>query len=163
MKKCVPRLQGIEEQIAKVDKIVFMAVKQDILEMIRPLSKILQSNDLLTPELLTSIMSAKKALNKVQKLIRQCGSSTLTDFPQFFPAASGIITQLESDDIVINDRNRVGGNDSNSSIQGFRLRGSLENALDRTKDRMLKILDVLVDVIKNRFAEIVENPIYNAF
>ena len=42
MKKCVPRLQ---EQTAKVEKIVYMAVKKDVLEMVQPLSKTLQDID----------------------------------------------------------------------------------------------------------------------
>ena len=166
MKKCVPRLQGLEEQTAKVEKIVFMAVKQDILEMIRPLSKVLQDNDLLTPELLTAVTKCTKGLGKVEKLIRECGPSAFSQFGNVFPSASGVITQLQQSHDIIYDRSlrsRAGENtSSNSSINGFRLRGNLETAIKKAKDRIETILVALVEVIKERFGAIIEDPIFKA-
>ena len=167
MKKCVPRLQGLEEQTAKVENILYMAVKQDVLEMVQPLSKTLQDNDLLTPELLTAVAKCVKALRKVQKLVRECGSSVFTQFDHLFPASSGIIIQLKEseDDIIINDRplrNRVTDNTTNSSLHGFRLCGSLDRAIERNKDRIVTILAALVDVVNKRFSELIDNPIFKA-
>ena len=166
MKKNVPRMQGLEMQIAKVNKIIFMGVKQDVLEIIRPLSKILQDNDLLSPKLFTAIINSRKSIKKIQKLLRECGEATFTNFPQFFPTASVIIFQLkESDEIVTSDRklrSREGNSHRNSSIQGFQLRGRLENAIEQTKDQMVTILGALVDIYDTRFADIIENPIYKA-
>ena len=99
MKKCVPRLQGLEQQTVKVDKVVFMAVKQDVLEMVRPLSKNLQNNALLTTELITAVSKAVTTLKKIHKLLHYAAFSP---FENLFPTASVIITQLmESDNIRI--------------------------------------------------------------
>ena len=147
-------------------KIIFMSVKQDVLEIIHLLSKILQDNDLLSPELFTAILNSWKSIKKIQKLLWECGAAAFTNFPQFFPIASVIIFQLkESDEIVIPDRevcSREANSHRNSSIQGFQLRGSLENAIKQTKDQMVTILGGLVDIYDTRFADIIENPIYKA-
>ena len=99
-------------------------------------------------------------------MLRECGATAFTNFPQFFPTASVIIFQLkESDEIVIPDRevrSREGNSHRNSSIQGFQLRGSLENAIVQTKDQMVTILGALVDIYNTWFADIIENPIYKA-
>ena len=111
------------------------------MEIICLLSKILQDNDLLSPELFTAILNSRKSIKKIQKLLR------------------------ESDEIVIPDRevrSREGNSHRNSSIQGFQLRGSLENAIEQTKDQMVTILGALVDIYDTRFADIIENPIYKA-
>ena len=101
MKKNVPRMQGLEMQIAKVNKIIFMSVKQDVLEILCPLSKILQDNGLLSPELFTAILNSRKSIKKIQKLLRECGEATFTNFPQFFPTASVIIFQLIRNSVVV--------------------------------------------------------------
>ena len=99
-------------------------------------------------------------------MLHECGAVIFTDFPQFFPTASAIIVQLtESDDIIISDREVRSNNDNsdtNSSVQGFRLRGSLNSAIEQTKNQMLVILGALVDIYDSRFADIIENPIYKA-
>ena len=143
-----------------------MAVKQDILEMVMPLSKILQDIDLLTPELINAVRKCVEAIGKVKKLVDECGDSVFTQFENVFPGASAITMQLqESDDIVINDRpsrNTVEENTVHTNIQGFRLCGSVDVALNKTRWRFDSILTTLSEVITNRFEAIIENPIYKA-
>ena len=69
------------------------------------------------------------------------------------------------DDIVINDRpsrSTVEENTIHTNIQGFRLRGSIDVALNKTRRQFNSILTTLSEVITNRFEAIIENPIYKA-
>lgn len=120
-----------------MDKIIFMSVKQDILEIIRrPLVKYCK---IITYCCLSFLLNSKKVVKEVLKLLSECGTPTFVDFPQLFPTASSIISQLHEYNIIIQDRNvRSTSNqelEENSSLQGFRL--MLPNAIEKRKIRQL--------------------------
>ena len=65
MKSAEPKMEGFEKSICKTNHIVLHAIKLDLLQLIRPVSKILQDNALLSPEFITLCQTAN---TNVQKL-----------------------------------------------------------------------------------------------
>ena len=54
MKELVPKMEGIKNNVCIIKRLLFESAKLDILNLIKPLSKTLQDNSLVTPEFLTS-------------------------------------------------------------------------------------------------------------
>ena len=67
MKSAVPKMEDFEKSVCKTNHIVFHAVKLDLLQLIKPVRKILQDNELLSPEFITLCQTA---INNVKKLTK---------------------------------------------------------------------------------------------
>ena len=70
MKSAVPKMEGFEKSMCKTSHIVFHAGKLDMHQLIRPVSKILQDNALISSEFITSpefITLCQTVINNVQK------------------------------------------------------------------------------------------------
>ena len=75
MKKLVPVLEGICKNIASTKSLLFNSVKLDILNLLQPMSKILQDTSLLSPTFITacevSMQNVKCMKNLVEEKQRQ--------------------------------------------------------------------------------------------
>ena len=73
MKLVVPKMEGFEKSMCKTSHIVFHAVKLDMLQLIRPVSKILQDNALISPGFITLCQAVVNNVQKTHKLLSSKG------------------------------------------------------------------------------------------
>ena len=90
MRKCVPKMRELERQAGVVGKIVFMAVKQDVL------SKDLQDSDLITPELLNAVTKCIAALEKVVRLLQNMDRWHSYNSVTYFQRHQKLLSNLKS-------------------------------------------------------------------
>ena len=101
MKLAVPKMEGFEKSMCKTSHIVFHAVKLDMLQLIIPVSKILQDNVLISPEF---IMLCQTVINGVQKAHKLLSSKRVDAFLEknVFPETNKLLSQInENNNIVI--------------------------------------------------------------
>ena len=73
MKLAIPKTEGFKKSMCKTSHIVFHAVRLDMLQLIRPVSKILQDNALISPEFITLCQTVINNVQKAHKLLRSKG------------------------------------------------------------------------------------------
>ena len=91
------KLQGMQKQTTNVDKLVFSAIKQDVLAVLIPTSKILQENGLILPNLITICKSAIQNIKKLKRLVEENGSDVFQNV-KIFPNCSSFIKELITDE-----------------------------------------------------------------
>ena len=149
MKSAVPKMEGFEKSMCKTSHIVFHAVKLDILQLIRPISKILQDNVLISPEFITLCQTIINNVQKAHKLLNLKDVDTFSG-KNVFPETNKLLSQINKDNnIVITERQTCMtdhfGGDKNVSLEGYQMQGSVENALEICHRECLKILCTLED------------------
>lgn len=110
IKKIKATLQGIKSDVCHVDKIIYAGCKQDVLALVKPLSKVSQDNELILPSLITC---CAKTLKLVDLLLTSEGSdalrrkevfpNTVTLINQFSPEATNIVLERQTrNDMQVN-------------------------------------------------------------
>ena len=71
MKKLVPVLEGIRKNIASTKSLLFNSVKLDILNLLQPMSKILQDMSLLSPTFITTCKVTMQNVKCMKNLVEE--------------------------------------------------------------------------------------------
>ena len=100
MKFAVPKMEGFEKSMCKTSHIVFHAVKLDMLQLIIPVSKILQDNVLISPEF---IMLCQTVINSVQKAHKLLSSKCVDAFLEknVFPETNKLLSQINKNNNIV--------------------------------------------------------------
>ena len=87
IKKIKADLEGYRSNICNVDRIVFSGAKQDVLNVVQPLSKVMQENSLIMPSIITSCAKTLKSIGKLNEIILTKGPDAFKD-SELFPHAT---------------------------------------------------------------------------
>ena len=155
MKSAVPKMEGFEKFMCKTSQTVFHAVKLDMLQLIRPVSTILQDNALISPEFITLCQTVINNVQKAQKLQSSKGVDAFLE-KNVFLETNKLLSQIDKSNnvVVIERKTRMTahfGGDKNISLEGYQMQGSVENALEICHREFLKILCTLEESIRVRF------------
>ena len=85
---------GHKNDATNLDYIFFNGAKEDILGILRPLSKLFQENALLLPSLLTNISRTLCTMTKFQKLLNDEGQEALKR--DVFPSLAKLLNKISS-------------------------------------------------------------------
>ena len=138
---------------------MFHAVKLDMLQLIRPVSKILQDNALISPEFITLCQTLINNAQKAHNLLSSKGVNAFSE-KNVFPETNKLLSQIDKDNnlVIIERQTRMTAHfegDKNVSLEGSRMRGSVEIC----HREFLKILCTLDESIRVRFNSIIGNPV----
>ena len=128
IKKIIPKLQGYKNDVCVTKRVVFEAIKLDVLRLLEPVRKTLQEISLLTPKLLSICRNEIKVLEKLLHLLNRDGSNVF-HCDDIFKKASKILEQLsvEEEDIVPERQIRAAAaenpNNNFCNFQGYLLKG----------------------------------------
>ena len=123
MKLAITKMEGFEKSMCKTSCIVFHAIKLDMLQLIRPVSKILQDNALISPEF---ILLCQRVINNVQKAQKLLSLKSVDAFLEktVFPEMNTVLSQIgKYNNVVFIERQthmtaHFGG-DKNVSLEGY--------------------------------------------
>ena len=163
MKLAIPKIEGLEKSICKTSHIVFQVVKLDMLQLIRPVSKILQYNALTSPEFITLCQTVINNVQEAHKLLSLKGVDAFLE-KNVFPEMNKLLSQINKDNnVVIIERQTCMtahfGGDKNVSLKDYRMWGSVENALEICHHEFVKTLCGLEQSIRVKFNSIIGNPV----
>ena len=102
MKDSKATIEGINRKVCQTVHVVFQALKLDVLTVILPLSKIMQSVDLLTPEYFTVCSTTVDNIAKVKTLLEGLDGPDYEFDDIVFTNIKSIVEQLidESETVV---------------------------------------------------------------
>ena len=163
MKDVGPKLQGMLKNVTQTARVLYNSIKQDILMVIRPTTKILQRCDLL-PELITICSTTVKTVKKLMKLVDEEKGEAFKR-RELFPTCSILdqITVEEKETVAPRQtRSDVAPTLTNFSYHGYLLKGSLEHALKECLEEFVPILSKLETSLAKRLGSLTEEPICKA-
>lgn len=166
MKALVPKLTGIKNNTCKTKRVLFNAVKLDVLRILEPVSKTLQEVALVLPQVISVCSGVVKNVCKVHKLLTANGTAAFYR-DDIFPETSEILERMavEDDDIIPERQTRrtaAADTDNFVLLDGYLLSGSINDSLMACLEEFLCILPKLEEALKVRLGSIVDDPIYKA-
>ena len=169
MKKMQATLAGHKADICHVDKVIYAGVKQDVLTVIQPLSKVLQNNSLILPALITCCVKTLKTVKKLDELLSNEGPDALRR-SKVFPSAVSLINQMseECENIIPGRQTRndtlenPGKNKSLFYEDTYLLTGELQSSIQKVHKEIHIIVKNLYKALKVRLDPIVEDPLFQA-
>ena len=151
----------------KQKKVIFEAIKLDILRLLEPVSKILQEVSLLTPKLLLVCRKAIKSFEKLLLLLNRDGKEAFHR-NDIFKTASEILEQLsnEENDIIPERQTRVAAaenpNNDFCEFHGYIVTGSLDSAMEIKLKEFKTIVESLIKALKSRLEPLLKNEVFKA-
>ena len=123
MKLAIPKIEAIEKSICKTSHIVFQVVKLDMLQLIRPVSKILHYNVLISPEFIMLCQTVINIVQKAHKLQSLKGVDAFLE-KNVFPEMNKLLSQIDKDNniVIIERQTRMTAHfrgDNNVSLEGY--------------------------------------------
>lgn len=169
IKKIKAEMEGHKSNICHVDRIIYVGAKQDVLNLIRPLGKVLQDNSLILPSLITCCARTLKSVKKLDQILLQEGTDAFNR-PELFPNAKSLIDQMseEQEEIVPErqTRNTSSANPGNHQTLFFKgsylLVGKLQSSLKKVHREIHTIVTGLYETLKTRLDPFVEDPLFKA-
>ena len=113
--------------MCKTNHIVFHTVQLVMLQLIRPVSKILQDNGLVSLEFITLCQTVISNVQKAYKLVSSEGMDAFLG-KNVFPEINKLLSQIDKDNnvVIIECQTRMTaqfGGDKNVSLEGYRMQG----------------------------------------
>lgn len=167
IKKIVAKLEGYKSDVCDTKRVVFEAIKLDVLRLLEPVSKTLQEASLLTPKLLSVCRKGIKSFEKLLLLLNRDGKDAFHR-DDIFKTASEILEQLSDneDDIIPERRTRAGAaenpNNRFCEFHGYLLKGDLERAMEINCEEFKSILESLIEALKTRLQPLLDNDVFRA-
>ena len=91
MKLVIPKMEGFKKSMCKTSQIVFHTAKSDMLQLIRPVSKILQDNALISPAFITLCQTVINNAQKAHKLLSSKGVDAFLE-KNVFPETNKLLS-----------------------------------------------------------------------
>ena len=132
IKKLKSKLEGVQKSVTSVTSLIFNSVKLDVLEVVRPISKILQETSLLSSTLLTTCTVAMENISQMSDLIgnwKERGK-----IKELFPRTLKVLDSLEKESANLIPNQQLRGNDETGNetlFYGYSMKRNVQNALDK--------------------------------
>ena len=164
MKDLKPKVQGIKNNISIVKRLLFISVKLDILIAIRPLSKTLQDNSLITPEFVTACKMTIENIERIRDMIVTQKNEMYNS--DFFPNTRKIVGELLCDDeeIISERQSRSETAEERGkkyTFHGYLMKGDLDVVKEAVEKEFISILTKLAEVLKDRFSCFLEDSTFH--
>ena len=109
IKKLKSKLEGVRKSVTSVTALIFNSVKPDVLEVVRPMSKILQETSLLSPTLLTTCTVTMENISWMSDLIENWKEKG--KIKELFPRTLKVLDSLEKESANLIPHQQLRGND----------------------------------------------------
>ena len=76
MKGAKPTLMGHLKNASKLEIVIYLAARQDILAYLSPFSQTLENEKLLVPGAITAMINAKNTMSRISKILKEKGPAT---------------------------------------------------------------------------------------
>ena len=133
IRKVKATLEGIRSDLCHTDSLLFNFVKQDVLAIIQPLTKVLQESEIILPEIISSCQRSIKLIGKLGKLLNAQGVEAFSN-TEIFSSIANMFKYLQpNEEEVIPQRatrnaTRENPTNSHSLFHDFLLSGDIEEA-----------------------------------
>lgn len=169
IKKVKSTLEGLRSNICQTERIIFCGVKEDVLSIVQPLSKVLQENSLILPALITCCSKTLKSIKKLDELLERDGLEALNN-AEVFPSTAKLIEKMSDEETGIipnrQTRKEASGNPDNKYTlfhnSSYLLKGNMHVALQKVHREIHSIVKNLHDAFKVRLDPIVEDELFQA-
>ena len=157
MKKLVPVLEGTRKNIANTKSLLFNSVNLDILNLLQPMSKILQDTLLLSPTFIITCEVTMQNVKRMRNLVEEKQRETFHD-SELFHHTRLVLNQLTEkvQEIVPQHQtcsDRAENPDHNYSLfHDYLLSCGADESLDAVINEALEIIDKLITSFENRFS-----------
>ena len=141
IKKLKSKLEGVRKSATSVTALIFNSVKPDVLEVVRPMSKILQETSLLSPTLLTTCTVTMENISRMSDLIENWKEKG--KIKELFPCTLKVLDSLEKEFANLIPDRQLRGNDETGNetlFYGYSIKGNVQNALDKVLNEMKTVL-----------------------
>ena len=140
-------------------------MKEDVLAILRPMTKVLQDSKLIAPTLISVCSNSIRTLKKLKSLVdSEMGEAFMRK--ELFPKAASLLEKLtaETTDVIPNRQTRHTEETSNKYVlyHDYLLVGGIEEALQNVAEDFAVILLKLVERLQHRLESIVEDPVIKA-
>ena len=168
IKKVKATLEGLRSDLCRTDRIIFNYVKQDILAIIRPLSKVLQENDMILPSLVTNCKRSISVIRKLERLLQRDGAEVFSN-ADIFPTTSKLLSlHLHQTEETVNIRTttrsatRRNPHNIHSLYHDFLLDEDIDDAKSQVFEELTTICSALKIALQSRIGPIIEDEIFAA-
>ena len=165
--KIKAKLEGYKNNVCETKRVLFEAIKTDVLQILEPVSKTLQEASLLTPKLLSVCRKVIKTIDKLLILLnREGGEAFHRD--DVFPTASDILEQLaDNDEEILPERQTraqaaANPNNNHALFHDYLLKGSVEDAIETCKNEYIMIVELLKEALSTRLESLLENDLFKS-
>ena len=152
IKKLKSKLEGVRKGVTSVTALIFNSVKLDVLEVVRPMSKILQETSLLSPTLLTTCTVTMENISWMSDLIENWKEKG--KIKELFPRTLKVLDSLEKEFANLIPDRQLRGNDATGNetlFYGYSMKGNVQNALDKVLNEMKAILKKMKQSFSDRY------------
>ena len=152
IKKLKSKLEGVRKGVTSVTPLIFNSVKLDVLEVVRPMSKILQETSLLSPTLLTTCTVTMENISWMSDLIENWKEKG--KIKELFPRTLKVLDSLEKEFANLIPDRQLRGNDATGNetlFYGYSMKGNVQNALDKVLNEMKAILKKMKQSFSDRY------------
>ena len=126
IKKLKSKLEGVRKSVTSVTALIFNSVKPDVLEVVRPMSKILQETSLLSPTLLTTCTVTMENISRMSDLIENWKEKGKIE--ELFPRTLKVLDSLEKESGNLIPDRQLRGNDETGNetlFYGYSMKGNV--------------------------------------
>ena len=165
--KAKATLQGIRSDLCHTDCLLFNFVKQDVLAIIQPLTKVLQESEIILPALISSCQRLIKVIGKLGKLVDAQGVEAFSN-TEIFSSTANMLQYLQpNEEEVIPQRatrnaTRENSTNSHSLFHDFLMSGNIEGAKERVLGEFKSIVDSLHKSLQSRLGPIMQEAVFAA-
>ena len=167
IRKVKATLQGIRSDLCHTDRLLFNFVKQDVLAIIQPLTKVLQESEIILPALFSSCQRSIKVIGKLGKLLDAQGVEAFSN-TEIFSSTANMLQYLQpNEEEVIPQRatrnaTRENPTNSHSLFHDFLMSGNIEGAKERVLGEFKSIVDGLHKSLQSRLGPIMQEAVFAA-
>ena len=167
MKKLAPILEGICKNIASTKSLLFNSIKLDILNLLQPMSKILQDTLLLSPTFITTCEVTMQNVKRMKNLVEEKQREAFHD-SELFHHTRLVLNQLteEVQEIVPQCQtcsDTAKNPDHNYSLfHDYLLSREVDESVDAVINEALEIIDKLITSFENCFSCFIKDDFFTA-
>ena len=145
IKKLKSKPEGVRKNVTSMMDLIFNSVKLYVLEVARPMSKILQETSLLSPTFLTTYTVTVENISPMSDLIENWKEKG--KIKELFPCTLKVLDSLEKESANLIPDRQLRGNDETGNemlFYGYSMKGNVQNALDKVLNETKAILNCIL-------------------
>ncbi|XP_002130702.2 uncharacterized protein LOC100179588 [Ciona intestinalis] len=152
MKKDKSRLEGVKRKCTSLKSIIMLAVKHDVLNMVKPCSLALKDANLLMPCTITAVQAFMSSITCLMENLQNDGGEALNDSSAFQFLHTNVLPNIqESED------------SSTYSFHSHKLSectGGLDATLQAVSEELRTVVHGLVESLTSRLQNLTKDPIF---
>ena len=152
IKKLKSKPEGVRKNVTSMMDLIFNSVKLYVLEVARPMSKILQETSLLSPTFLTTYTVTVENISPMSDLIENWKEKG--KIKELFPCTLKVLDSLEKESANLIPDRQLRGNDETGNemlFYGYSMKGNVQNALDKVLNETKAILKNMKQSFSGRY------------